>query len=327
MSIRRITQILIALIVLSVVAIIITLYWASSPNYSEEQYVQLIEDQFPTSTNNDSIFSIITYNIGYLSGMTNNKAVESNKSLFDDNLDHVKDQLKTVNPDIICLQEIDFYSSRSFHINQQEELRQLGYNYTFQAVNWDENYLPFPGTNIAYHYGEIYSGQSILSKYPISDPERIVLERVEDTPFYRDAFYLDRLAQVCNISVNGIEIIVINVHLEAYDKETRRKQTEYVAGLYNKYKDVKPVLLVGDFNSDSNYSNATINTLMEIQGIAYVPSDSADMHYTYPSPAPRVRIDYVFYNDAFIEMESAEVLSSFGQASDHLPVMMTFKLR
>lgn len=327
MSIRKITKYLISLIILSILALIVMLYWASSPSYDPEEYVQLLEGKFPQPINQDGTFSIVTYNIGYLSGMTNNLPVEHNKSLFDDNLITVKNQIRKIDPDIICLQEIDFNSSRSFHVNQQEAIRQLGYNYTFQAVNWDENYLPFPGYDITYHYGKIYSGQSIISKYPINNPERVVLERVEDTPFYRDAFYLDRLAQVCTITLNGTEIVMINVHLEAFDKSTRAKQTEHIASIFNKYKDIKPTLMVGDFNSDPTYPNATIVTLMNISGIAYVPLDSESNQNTFPSPDPKVRIDYIFYNEAFIAMESEKVLSSFGQSSDHLPVMMKFKLK
>ena len=44
------------------------------------------------------------------------------------------------------------------------------------------------------HFGSMLSGQSILSKYPLKDHQRIILERVKDNPFYRDALYLERLA-------------------------------------------------------------------------------------------------------------------------------------
>ena len=56
--------------------------------------------------------------------------------------------------------------------------------------------MPFPYGLPSVNFGKVVSGQSILSKYSLSDYSRIVLERVEDNPFYRDAFYLDRLVQV-----------------------------------------------------------------------------------------------------------------------------------
>ena len=203
-------------------------YWASTPNHPQEDYSQLIENNYPETMDDDSIYSLITYNIGYLSGMTNNRAVKKTKELFDDNLTRVYKQFKKYDPDFICFQEIDYYSNRSYYINQQDELQKLGYKYIYQAVNWDVNYLPFPYFPPSAHHGEIYSGQSILSKYPLKDPQRIVLERVADNPFYRDAFYLDRLAQVSKTIIDGKTIVLINLHLEAFDKPTRDKQAEYI---------------------------------------------------------------------------------------------------
>ncbi len=299
-------------------------FWASSANHSPEEYSQLIENDYPNSDDADSIITIITYNIGYLSGMTNNLPVPKPQTLFDENLLSVYSEFEKYNANIICLQEIDYHSKRSFYINQQEELQKLGYNNVFQAVNWDKKYLPFPYYPLSMHYGEIYSGQSILSKYPLIDINRIVLERVASYPFYRDAFYLDRLAQVSKILIGGDTVVLINVHLEAYDFITRTNQTRYIAELYNDYKNNFPVLLAGDFNSDEQRNDASINILLEIPGIK---SAGHRLGKTFPSVNPKVRLDYIFYNEEFIELKSAAVLTSFGEASDHLPVLMEFKLK
>ena len=299
-------------------------FWASSSNYTENEYSQLIEGNYPSSVDNDSVYSIITYNLGYLSGMTNNLPVAKPKSLFDDNLKTVYKEFENLNPDIICFQEIDFHSKRSYNVNQQEELQKLGFNYIYQAINWDVNYLPFPYYPPSAHFGEIYSGQSIFSKYKLEDNERIVLDRVEDSPFYRDAFYLDRLAQVSKVIIDEKTVVLINVHFEAFNKPTRTNHAQHMVKLYSEYKDKYPVLLVGDFNSDEEYDNAAIQLLLDIPG---VKSAGHDQGKTFPSANPKVRLDYIFYNEEFIELRSAEVLTSFGQASDHLPVRMEFKLK
>ena len=275
----------------------------------------------------DTIYSLITYNIGYLSGMTNNRAVTKTNELFIDNLDRVYNQFEKYNPDFICLQEIDYHSNRSYYVNQQDELQKLGYNYIYQAVNWDVNYLPFPYFPPSAHHGKIYSGQSILSKYPLSDPQRIVLERVADNPFYRDAFYLDRLAQVSKTIINGKTIMLINLHLEAFDKPTRDKQAKSIVELYSKYKDQFPVLLAGDFNSDIYFDNAAIKKILEIPGIGSAQFFESNKEKTFPSANPQVRLDYVFFNTKFIEMTNSEILTSFGESSDHLPVLLEFKLK
>ncbi len=56
-------------------------FWASSPKLSEKEYSKLISNNYEQTISSDSIYSIATYNIGYLSGMTNNKAVAKPKSL------------------------------------------------------------------------------------------------------------------------------------------------------------------------------------------------------------------------------------------------------
>ena len=85
---------------------------------------------------------------------------------------------------------------------------------------------------------KIVSGQSIISKYKLKDHERIVLERVPDNPFYKDALYLERLAQVVKVVLDGKEVVVINTHLEAFDKTTRVKQFKSCnRDLFKKYAE------------------------------------------------------------------------------------------
>ena len=173
--------------------------WASSPTLSQKEYSVLFTNTYAQDTSNDSIYSIVTYNIGYLSGMTNNTIAEKPKSLFDTNLLKVKSEFYSLKPDIIAFQEIDYGAARSYFMDQQDEIAKLGYNYVAKAVNWDETYVPFPYWPPSIHFGKTVSGQSILSKYPLTQHERVVLQRVSDAPFYRDALYLERLAQVSSV--------------------------------------------------------------------------------------------------------------------------------
>lgn len=306
----------------------ITFFWASSANYDKSEYSKVIEKPFPNQNSSDSVFSIVSYNIGYLSGMTNNRAVDRTKDLYDKNLKHVLSEFKDLDADVICLQEIDFDSERSYYVNQQEAIQKLGYPYAFQAVNWDKKHLPFPGSNfdLKMHYGAIYSGQSIISKFPLGDIERQVLTRPADVSFLRDAFYLDRLAQFATMSINGVNIQVINVHLEAFDRDTR---TEQILWLYNWLEDrveKMPILLVGDFNSDIDKEGSAIQKLMELPGIDYARTGNVEESKTFPSDKPYKRLDYIFYTKEFIALQGAKILHEFGESSDHLPVMMEFRV-
>ena len=145
---------IISFFVFLIAAFFIFFFWASSPILDKKDYQKLLKNNYVTTINNDSVFNIITYNIGYLSGMTNNLSVKTPKKLYDTNLAKVLQETKRINPDIIAFQEIDYNAARSYHINQQNEIAKLGYNYVAEAVNWDETYVPFPYWPPSVHFGK-----------------------------------------------------------------------------------------------------------------------------------------------------------------------------
>ncbi len=267
----------------------------------------------------------MTYNIGYLSGMTNNTSKKRDEYIFNANLLQVQRTLKELDIDVVALQEIDYGSGRSFMVDQELELSKGGYPNVARAVNWDKKYVPFPHFPITAHFGKVFSGQSILSKFPLKDHERLVLDRVESNPFWRDAFYLDRLAQVVTAEVAGKAVKLINVHTEAFDQPTRKKHLKTVADLFEKYASEYPTILLGDFNSNPDTESLLRDIVLANQHAAYALKDLTQA--TYPSIDPERRIDFIFYNTNFLEVAEAKVVKEVLDASDHLPVMARFKLK
>jgi len=312
---------------LLIIAFVIFFFWASSSTLEQNEYSKLTIIESDGMPKNDSVFSIVTYNIGYLSGMTNNLPIPKPKELFDENLKKVLTETKKINPDIISFQEIDYDASRSYHINQEEEIANLGYPFRAKAINWDKRYLPFPYWPVSMHFGKVISGQSIISKYALKEQQRIVLPRVADAPFYRDAFYLERLAQVVKVVLNGIDVVLINIHLEAYEKETRKQQFNKVLEIFNQYKNKYPTILLGDFNAKARDRNAVVQKIFAMQDIGNAAFDINKLDNTFDTKDPYERIDYIFYTKNSIEYISGKVLHDFEQASDHLPVLMQFKLK
>ncbi len=314
-------------LVVLIVAFMVFFFWASSSTLNVIEYKSVSELENKVMPENDSIFSIVTYNIGYLSGMTNNRAIAKPRQLFDKNLSKVLEETKRVNPDIIAFQEIDYNASRSYNVNQESEIAALGFNYAARTINWDERYVPFPYWPISMHFGKVVSGQSIISKYPIKEQQRIVLSRVADAPFYRDAFYLERLAQVVKIVIKSKEVVLINIHLEAFDKQTRVNQFEEVLAIFNTYKNDYPTILLGDFNSRARDKDAVIQKMFAMKDAGNAGFDINNLGNTFDTKNPFERIDYIFYTKNTIEYVSGKVLSQFEEASDHLPIEMKFKLK
>lgn len=314
-------------LLLLIIAAVVFFFWASSSTLSESKYAELIYIDSIKPQKNDSVFKIVTYNIGYLSGMTNNLPVAKPKELFDTNLALVLEETKKINPDIIAFQEIDFGAARSYHVNQQDTIASLGFPYRAKTVNWDKRYVPFPYWPFQMHFGKMLSGQSIISKYPLKNHERIVLPRVADAPFYRNAFYLERLAQVVKVVLNDKEIMLIHVHLEAFDTETRVQQFQDVLEMFDEIRKEHPTILLGDFNAVAQNENAVIQQLFTMDGIGNAAFNAQNIENTFDTKNPKERIDYIFYTEKDFNYISGKVLPSFGQASDHFPVVMEFSLK
>lgn len=324
---KRKTSLIAKIVSVLILLFLVFYFWASSSSLSEADYAKVLKNKYSTEKKNDSVFSIVTYNLGYLSGMTNNRAVEKTKDLFDNNLKKVLDEFKKINTDIIALQEVDYDANRSYHVNQEEEIAKLGYNYTARGVNWDKKYVPFPYWPMSYHFGKVISGQSVLSKFPIKSYERIVLDRVEDSPFYREAFYLNRLLQIVKLEIENKEVVIINAHLEAFDKKTREKHTQKAIDTFTKYAKTNPTILLGDFNSDPEFKNAAITKVIELPNVGCAAFSPENHEKTFSSENPTERLDYIFYTEKTITYVKGKVLNQLGESSDHLPVEMKFMLK
>lgn len=279
---------------------------------------------------------VMTYNIGYLSGMTNNLPVERTSELFESNSAKAIALINQIRPDIIGFQEIDFGSARSYGQHQLDTLAiRTGFSYAYQSINWDKKYVPFPYWPVSRHFGRMLSGQAILSALPIRNDSTVVLIKPENTSFLYDAFYLERLVQMCDVDAEGVLIKVINLHLEAFHEETRVRQAQVVKALFETYAERMPVLMIGDFNSrpPSEVENSgAMKVIMGSKHIASAVSPSAygqhsTAYFTFSSGEPDQMIDYILYNQNFIDMVETRVVTEAGDISDHFPLMMKFTVK
>lgn len=328
----------ILLFLLLFIAVVVSFYfWGKRSNSSESDYIV-----YANRTSNDlkkiDTIRIMTYNIGYMSGMTNNLAVERHQRLILNNLEKTHHLIEALNPHIIAFQEIDFYSNRSYFMNQLDSIyKKLDFASFAMAVNWDKTYVPFPYWPMKYHFGRMYSGQAILSSFNILRNNRIVLPQPQTNPFYYNDFYLDRLAQITWLELKQTNLLMINLHLEAWDGATRENQIDIVLDYYRKYASEFPVIILGDFNctppfSSNAFDENTIVKLMSEPGLSMCMDQQAfenreSEFYTFSSDRPYQKIDYIFYNRKFLNCIESRVVHEAGEISDHLPLFARLTLK
>jgi endonuclease/exonuclease/phosphatase family metal-dependent hydrolase len=312
-------------------------FWASSGRLPEEELAQTRQYAPAPDTTAPDTLTATTYNVGYLSGMTNNEPVVRSDSLFSANLEAALTLLREIDPDLAGFQEIDFGAARSGYVQQLDTMAtQLGYPVAAQAVNWDERYLPFPYGRPAVHFGRTLSGQAVLSRHPIRQHGHRVLPRPPQL-FLRDVFYLDRLAQTALLDLGGRPLVLINVHLEAYHTDTRETQARILADLHDRLTAQNlPVLLLGDFNSrlpasDDEPADETMQILLEETELrpVYAPRSTRDggVPATYPADNPTRKIDHILYPPAILEPIDRSVrCGAPAPPSDHCAVTGTFTL-
>lgn len=170
------------------------------------------------------------------------------------NIDAFINEVRAQDADIVLFQEIDTDSDRSYHIDQVAVFDGIGYNSRAFAYNFRVVYAPVPIPPM----GKIDSGIAVYSSYPISSAERIQLPCPFSWPIR--TFNLKRCLLVTRIPVEGgKEIVLINLHLEAYDDgEGKAAQTLMLMNILNEESGKGNYVIVGgDFNQ--GFSNVPCN--------------------------------------------------------------------
>ena len=319
-----------------IVVIVVSYFYMSSSVYNNDKVnVIKIRGLDKVEVGLGDTISIMTFNIGWLSGCTNNLPVFRPESLYKENLSNCISSLKSDRPNIIAFQEIDIDSDRSYNYNQLDSISSsLKFNYNAVAINWNTRYVPFPGVNPKYFFGKTISAQSIVSDYKILSHSSEKLIKPISATFYYNAFYLDRLVEKTKILINGVDVMLINVHLEAFDEETRRVHISKAINAFDEYCKKMPTILLGDFNSPQYFVDGRNNLLDEFikrkdVGMAIPDSVySLDMkrYNTYSRKNAKVKIDFIFFNTDKIKKIDSGVAQVDDFVSDHFPVWMKFVL-
>lgn len=201
-------------------------------------------------------FSVTTFNIGYagldkgqdffMDGGT--KSRSSSREQTKINLEAVASLMTATDSDLFMLQEVDIDSSRSNGIDEVSYLwnKFADYSNVF-ATNYKVPWVPLP---VLDPMGSVNSGLLTLSRFNSTSNIRYDLPGKETWP--RQQFDLDRAFVESRLPVdNGKELILINLHLSAFDQggTIRKQQLEYLSAYIKKENNKGNYLILGEIGT------------------------------------------------------------------------------
>ena len=200
--------------------------------------------------------------------------------------------IKSVDPDIVGLIEVDTGSIRSRKVNQAEKIASdLSMNSSYETK---------------------YGSKSLNQLLPIVRKQGnafMAAARVHGETFH----YFDTGIKRLIIELEMREFAVFLVHLSLKYRH-RHLQLRHLYDLIEKTK--KPVIVAGDFNTFWGE-----NEIYLFKRAAGLKSANVDCIPTYPSRAPRKELDFILFQEG-INVTNFEVPQV--RYSDHLPLVCDF---
>ena len=257
-----------------------------------------------------------------------------------------------LNPEFLLLQEVDIDGTRSYHINELEELidkQTYGlFRYRTFAQNYDSPFLFWPLTE---PHGANQAGQVTCSAYPITSALRRQLPIEEGVMKLVDCDRCYSLQRIPLEDGTGRELVLYNLHLSAYtsDGTIAEEQLRMLFDdMLSEYEKGNYTIAGGDFNKDILGNSEEV---FGVSGPEYtwaqpIPPElvpeglSIASPFDEEKPVPSCRNadrpygpdNYVVTVDGFVvsgnvEVLAAEVYDTGFRWSDHNPVYLEFILQ
>ena len=211
-------------------------------------------------------FKVLSWNVGYCGlgeeadfFMDGGKAVRAiSLEKVQENALALKNEVASLSPDVVFMQEIDSSSSRSYKFNEvdyfRNELDSSVYKSSY-ALNYKAGYIPYPIPTL----GKVESGILTLSKFNVTEASRIQLPISFSWPM--SMVNLKRCLLVNRVPLSDVdkELVLVNLHLEAYDEgEGKIAQTRMLRDFIEaEYEKGNYVIAGGDFNQSFTNEDLT----------------------------------------------------------------------
>jgi endonuclease/exonuclease/phosphatase family metal-dependent hydrolase len=234
--------------------------------------------------------TIMSYNIGY--------------GQF--GIENIAETIRSANPDIVALQEVDvMWSERSDFMDQATHLA--------EALEMELFYAPiyeFPDT--LNDGGSRRFGLAFLSRIPIQYAINHSISRLSTQDTLNQMKLMPGFPEI-RIQIGNQLVGIYNTHLDfRRDPRVRQQQISEMLSVMESYDG--PTILLGDFNAmpDSDELKPIFDRLTNATAAESLPL------YTFPADSATRQIDYITYSGHFT-LQSVFVVAS--RASDHLPII------
>ena len=210
------------------------------------------------------------------------------------NLKDITEFIRTMDPDIVGLVEVDSGSYRSERQDQSQIIADaLGHYNTFKSK---------------------YSKFSMMRFFPIMNKQgNAFLAR--DTIKNKQYHYFDKGVKKLVIELELENLTVFLVHL-ALSYRARHHQ---LSDLYSLVKDTaKPHIVAGDFNS--RWGDREIKLFLAATGLTNAAQTETA---TYPSWSPKRALDFILYSP---DIKPTRFFAPKVSFSDHLPIVCDFQI-
>ena len=304
-------------------------------------------------------YTIVTQNIGFgaytpdftffMDGGTESWA--KSKESINDCINEGMNKIKSFNPDFVLIQEVDFDSTRTYHIDERNIIKKYFENFSNDfAVNYHSAFLMYP---LLQPHGASKSGIYTFSFTKIESAIRRSLPISKSFSKFLD---LDRCYSKSKIKLENDKYLVIyNAHLSAYgsDASIREGQMRMLfSDMQEEYKLGNYCVCGGDFNHDfTGDSVSKLNGSSEVDSLGWAQPFPIEILNEYQEiqrcinynddltlptcrncDIPYVEGNFTIIVDGFLASENVEItflenIQTGFAYSDHNPVVMKFILK
>ncbi|NLG82404.1 MAG: endonuclease [Bacilli bacterium] len=257
---KKLLRMFVKFVIAVVLVVALFLGYFTIVEYKPKDIEQLtINNNSESKIELDQDITVLTFNIGY-AGLGKNedfvldggtKSRPDSKEVVETYLNGIKNLLIGNPADIYMLQEVDLNSRRSYYINEAKEIEELlgnDYNSTF-AYNYKAKFVPFP-VSFTNYLGRVESGLLTLTKYQVNSSHRYQFPGAFSWPVRTVNLKRAMMVNVLPINNSSKELIVVNLHMSAYDDGSLRAQEMQMLKefLIEQSEKGNYVIVGGDFN-------------------------------------------------------------------------------